>query len=161
MHIFIFSKPIRSGKTTGLLHWSQRQKNITGILMPDINGKRHIQFIETNEKFIVECDDPDNTNERLVNIGRFHFYAAAFEKANSHIIQASAKPFDWLVIDEVGRLEIEEKGFYPALAILLHTGGYKNLLLVVRDSLYEQVISFFKITDHVLIHQLNELGEKN
>ena len=40
MSIFIFSRPVHSGKTTELLHWCNQQKNIMGIAMPDINGSR-------------------------------------------------------------------------------------------------------------------------
>jgi nucleoside-triphosphatase THEP1 len=157
MSIFIFSKPIHSGKTTELLSWCNRQKNIAGILMPDIDGQRNIHNIQTKENFIIQCDNPANAKETLVNIGRYHFYATAFEEANSILLQAASIEQDWLVIDEVGKLEMEEKGFYPAVQEIINTKKYKNLLLVVRDSLCGQVISFFKISNANIIHGLNEL----
>ena len=157
MSIVIFTNPIRTGKTTQLLHWCEQQQNVGGIVMPDINGIRHVLDIQTKEIFIIECDDPGNTNEPLVNIGRFYFYAAAFEKANAILINESTKARDWLVIDEVGRLEVDGKGFYPSIKKILDTKNYKNLLLVVRDSLYEKAVSFFMIPDHIVIHRLDQM----
>lgn len=158
MSIFIFSKPIHSGKTTELLSWCNRQKNIAGILMPDIDGQRNIHNIQTKENFIIQCDNSSNTKETLINIGRYHFYAAAFKQANLILLHAASIEQDWLVIDEVGKLELEGAGFYPALQEIITTGKYKNLLLVVRDSLCGQVISFFKINNANIIHRLNELN---
>jgi nucleoside-triphosphatase THEP1 len=157
MSVVIFSNPVRSGKTTVLQQWCNKQKNIAGILMPDINGIRNIRDIRSKETFIIECEDPQNTNESLVNIGRFYFYVQAFEKANAILLAEAKKPYDWLVVDEAGRLELDGKGFYPALNEIISKGNYKNLLLVVRESLCLQAIEFFKITDYRVIRQLSGL----
>lgn len=158
MSIIIFSKPVHSGKTTALLEWRKAQKNIAGILMPDMDGKRKMLDIRTNEIFDAECKDADDAKELTVNIGRFYFYAASFEKANSILINEMTKAPEWLAIDEVGRLEMEEKGFYPALKKLIpfyqleKTTG--SLLLVIRDSMVEKVCSFFEIKDPMIIDTL-------
>lgn len=157
MNIVIFSNPIRSGKTTRLQQWCAQKKNIAGILMPDINGKRNVVDIKTAATFEIECSDPENTSKVLVNIGRYYFYAEAFEKANSILLQASTQAREWLVIDEVGKLEIIEKGFYPAVKAIITTASCKNLLLVVREGLCEAVVSFFKINDYQLINDLDDL----
>ena len=161
MSIIIFSQPIHSGKTTQLLHWCNQQKNAAGILMPDINDKRKILNLETKEVFAVECDDPDNTKEKLVTVGKYHFYAAAFEKANSILLGAVSSNPEWLVIDEVGKLELEGKGFYPAVKKIIDDQEEKitttNNILVVRDSLRAEVINFFKINKYIIIHRLEDL----
>ena len=90
-------------------------------------------------------------------IGRFHFYAAAFLKANTMLIDESMHGPEWMVIDEVGRLEIGKMGFYPAVKAIIIDASVKNIVLVVRDSLCEPVISFFEIKDHHLIHTMDEL----
>ncbi len=162
MSITLFSRPIHSGKTTELLQWCNRQKNIYGILMPDINGRRKILDIKTKELFDVECADAEKTKEPLTTVGKFHFYTAAFEKANLILINALKHNPDWLVIDEAGKLELDGKGFYDSLKKI--TGVYNdkknggNLLITVRDSLCEEVARFFKLKDHRLISRLEELG---
>ena len=163
MSIFIFSRPIHSGKTTALLNWCSKQQNIAGVLMPDINGSRKIFNIATKEFFAIECADKAKTKEPLIAVGRFHFYTAAFEKANSILINTVAQKPDWLVIDEAGKLELEGKGFFNAIIKTIpfydNTNTAGNLLITVRESLCNEVISFFKLKNFRVIHQLEELIE--
>lgn len=161
MSIIIFSRPIHSGKTTELVQWCKRQKNAYGILMPDIKGSRKILNIKTMEIFDIQCTDVEKTNEPLTAIGKFHFYTAAFEEANQVLIGALTCKPDWLIIDEVGRLELGGKGFYRSMAEIADAYNNKrntgNLLITVRDNLCEEVISFFKFKDHKVVKELEEL----
>ena len=162
MSIYIFSRPIHSGKTSELLQWCNLQKNIHGILMPDINGSRKILDLGTKEIFDVECVDTANTKQALTSIGRFHFYTAAFEKANSIVLAALKQTPDWLVIDEAGKLELDGKGFYKSIAKAVEL--YSNikvsgsLLITVRESLCNEVIYFFKINNAQIIHQMEDMA---
>ena len=162
MSIIIFSRPIHSGKTTELLQWCDQQKNISGILMPDINGNRKIMDIKTREVFDIECTDAENTNEPITTIGKYNFYTAAFEKANLILVNALSQKTDWLIIDEAGILELGGKGFYPAIKKAAELYNNKNssgnLLITVRDSLCEEMIHFFKLGDCRVIHSLEELN---
>jgi nucleoside-triphosphatase THEP1 len=161
MGIYIFSRPIHSGKTTALHSWCKQQENIAGILMPDINGCRKIFDLSTDEIFNIECKDAD-TKESLISIGKFHFYNSAFEKANTILLQALITKPEWLVIDEAGKLELNGKGFYTAILnaveVYDNIAYTNNLLLTVRDSLVEDVIGFFKIKHYQIVHDLNNLS---
>ena len=165
MSIIIFSRPVRSGKTSELQYWCSTQKNTSGILMPDVNGKRMLLDIRSGILSEIECDDPVNSKFALQAVGKYFFYASAFEKANSILLKESATGngtgYCMVIIDEVGKLELQSMGLYEATKNLLENRDYKtsqkNLLLVVRDSLYQQVVSFFKITDHILIRHLTEI----
>ena len=161
MSIIIFSRPIHSGKTKELLQWCSHKKNIYGILMPDINGYRKILDLHTKEVFDIECADPENSSEPLTTIGRFHFYSKAFDKANSIILDALGKNPAWLLIDEAGKLELEQKGFYNAIqkavAVYKDKEAPGNLIITVRDSLYGEVIRFFNLGDCRVIHNLEEI----
>lgn len=163
MSIIIFSRPIHSGKTSELLHWCDKHvsSKISGVLMPDIDGARKIYNIQTKEIFDIECKDPANTKEPLQSVGHYHFFSKAFEKANAILLEASASESNWVIIDEAGKLELQCNGLYEAIKNLTARSVYqtpdKNLLIVVRDSLYESVVSFFNIPDHTLVHQLNEI----
>jgi nucleoside-triphosphatase len=161
MSIYIFSRPIHSGKTTELLQWCDQQKNMAGILMPDINGSRKILDLQTKNIFDIECTDAANTKERLTSVGRFYFYTAAFEKANAIVVAALYQTPGWLVIDEAGKLELGGKGFYESIvkAVDIYNNDMvvENLLIAVRESLCNEVISFFKIKNFRVIHQLEDL----
>lgn len=161
MSIYIFSRPVHSGKTTELLKWCNQQKNIAGILMPDINGSRKILDLQTKNMFDIECTDATNTKELLTAVGRFHFYTASFEKANAIVLAALNQTPGWLVIDEAGKLELDRKGFYDSIVktveIYNNDNAAGNLLITVRESLCKEVIPFFKIKDARVIHQLQDL----
>ncbi|MBK8519443.1 MAG: nucleoside-triphosphatase [Ferruginibacter sp.] len=161
MSIYIFSRPVHSGKTTELLQWCNRQKNTMGILMPDMNGSRKILDLHTKNIFDIECTDAANTKEPLTAVGRFHFYTDAFEKANAIVLAALTQKPGWLVIDEAGKLELQGQGFYQAIVNavdLYHNGQVAgNLLITVRESLCHEVISFFNIKDARVIHLLEDL----
>ena len=130
--------------------------------MPDINGSRKILDLGTKEIFDIECVDPANTKQALTSIGRFHFYTAAFEKANSIVLAALKQTPDWLVIDEAGKLELDGKGFYRSIAkaVELYSNNKVsgNLLITVRESLCKEVISFFNIKNVLVIHHLEDLA---
>ncbi len=163
MSIIIFSRPVRSGKTTELMQWCDRvskTKIVGGILMPDIGGRRKLFNIETREYSDIECKDPATATRSLITVGNFHFYTDAFEKAITIILEAASKS-DLLIVDEVGKLELECKGFYQSVKEVLemdkYINGTEHLLLVVRDDLYEQVLSLFKITKHRLVNKLHNI----
>ena len=83
MSIYIFSGPIHSGKTTHILKWCRRQESVSGILMPDIDGRRKIIDLDTMDVFDIECADTANTKEALTSVGSYNFFNAVFEKANA------------------------------------------------------------------------------
>jgi len=161
MSIYIFLRPIGSGKTTELQKWCGQQKNISGILMPDIDGCRRFFDITAKHIFDAECIDPVKTKEPLTSIGRFYFYTAAFEKANSILSGALSQNPGWLVIDEAGKLELKGEGLHSSVAAAVKWYSNKNkpgnLLISVRDSLYEEVISFFNIKNFKLIDRLDAI----
>ena len=161
MSIIIFTGAVHSGKTTALLDWCKRQKDIAGILMPDINGRRTILDLVTKEYTDIECDDPVAANEKLVKVGRFHFYEAVFERFNSIIPKMLFSEPEWLVIDEAGKLELQEKGFYPAIKEVIESvekkGSKTKLILVFREGICDELISFFKIKKYTIVSQLERL----
>lgn len=158
MSIIIFSKPVHSGKTTELILWCNQQKNKGGILMPDINGKRKMIDVRTSEIFEAEADSDNPGNETLINIGRYNFYASSFEKANSIILNELILAPGWIVIDEVGSLEMQAGGFLPALKKIIpiyqDESCKQRLLLVIRDSLVQPVLDFFEIKNPAIINTM-------
>lgn len=126
--VFILSGAIQSGKTTSLLKWSATRSDVHGILTPVVNGKRVFMNAHTKEHFPMEASEEE---KETLTIGRFTFSKSGFEKA-IQIISAAIPKCCWLVIDEIGPLELNGDGFFKILMEALHTYEGK-LLLVVRD----------------------------
>ncbi len=160
MSIIIFSRSIRSGKTTELREWCDGRNEVCGILMPDMNSSRKFLNIATGEIFDAECTQPFASKE-LVEIGKFQFYTSAFQKANNILLASAKTNPQYLVVDEVGKLELNEKGFYPAIKRLLSiyetVENYPFLLLVIRADLLEIIIRKLQIGNFTVIHSLDEL----
>ena len=163
MSIYIFSGPIHSGKTTHILKWCRRQESVSGILMPDIDGRRKIIDLDTMDVFDIECADTANTKEALTSVGSYNFFNAVFEKANAILIAAISRSPRWLVIDEAGKLELKGKGFYHSIMQAIehysNSNTHGNLIIIVRDSLYKEVVSHFKITTCKIIYSMKGIGQ--
>ncbi|MGB4776326.1 MAG: nucleoside-triphosphatase [Daejeonella sp.] len=147
--IYILSKTIRSGKTTQLLHWAKiNDAQLSGILTPDVNGIRMIYDLSAKQYFPFQVPE-DVVCEDSQQIGRFTFYQSAFNQANHIIERAFLEDPDWLVIDEVGPLELLNKGFDTVLKTIIPaylSGKQKgNLLLVIRESLLVETCHFYNI----------------
>lgn len=120
--------------------------------------------IEAKEYFDAECNEVAETKEDLVSIGKFSFYTAAFERANRALANAFSQDPDWVIIDEAGKLELKGEGFYSAVvdAVTLYSDHAKagNLLITIRDSLYDELIRFFNIQNHIIINSLENLSNE-
>ncbi len=128
--------------------------------MPDIDGSRKIMNIKTGDVFYAECKEPGETEEELLQVGRFSFYASAFNKANNILLENILHSPTWLVIDEVGILELEKKGLFPSVESAINKYQFtpgKKAILVIRDALVERAISFFNIKEYNLVHDIGEI----
>ncbi|MEX1189107.1 MAG: nucleoside-triphosphatase [Bacteroidia bacterium] len=146
MSIIIFSREIHSGKTTEIEQFIQSRDNAVGILMPDIDGFRNILNILSQEKRIIQLE---KSNENSIQIGKYIFDIAAFDWANTCIIQEAKSTPKWLIIDEVGKLELNGNGLHDsvvkAIEIYDIADKSKQLLLVIRDTLFNEVIKHYNL----------------
>ncbi len=161
MSIIIFSKPIHSGKTTELMHWSKMQKSCSGILMPDVDGLRKMYDIANQSYFDAECKKPLIANEELLVIGKYSFYQSAFDKANQIIEEAFLLNPEFIVIDEVGILEINQKAFYTSVKKLIDISNTNSadstVILAIRDIFVAEVVADFNILNYKIVDSLTEL----
>jgi len=146
-NIIIISQPIRSGKTTALMNRINAVQSIDGILSPDVNGFRKILLIGKRTLIDFETTEQQHTT----SIGKFHFSNKAFDTANEYLVNIQPKPNSEIIIDEIGKLELNEQGFFKALMFHLQlirkSDSHHKLILVVRDSLLDQVKTKFNIND--------------
>jgi nucleoside-triphosphatase THEP1 len=141
MSILIYTNPIHSGKTQRLLAWCAHQNNVGGILMPVVNEKRYFYNIGSNEYFLAE--DESLSSAQTLQIGKYKFSRKCFDIANQLITKAIIENHRYVIIDELGFLELEKKGLYSswqfALRAIENRKFTNTLLLVVRDSLIKNI----------------------
>jgi nucleoside-triphosphatase THEP1 len=64
----------------------------------------------------------------------------------------------WLIVDEIGPLELKQKGFYEVVKqIVASDNPEMKKLFVVRQSLVDEVISFFRIQNYTIITSMDEI----
>jgi nucleoside-triphosphatase THEP1 len=139
------SGAVHTGKTTRLMQWSMAQKNIDGIFQPVVDEKRFIYHISSRTLKMLQTDQEKDVTE----IGKFNFSNETFLWAKKVLLQASQKDLDWLIVDEVGPLELRGLGLEPAVAeILSKRESLKtNILCVVRNSILDKFIDHYILKD--------------
>lgn len=149
--IYILTGPIQSGKTTSLMTWSKNRKDISGILTPVVNGKRMFMDAGSRYQFAMEAEKGEKD---ILPIGRFVFSKKAFDWA-VQIVRDGSGNDGWLVIDEIGPLELQGKGFFDVLRRVLGERQRQKLLLVVREDLAEKVKEHFGLSGAVVIRSVS------
>jgi nucleoside-triphosphatase THEP1 len=157
--IYILTGDIRTGKTSALLDWVKNQTDKDGIVCPDGNdGMRYFLKIKSRQKLKLEVQ-PDSTmpSDNILEIGPFQFLKSAFDEANNYLLQANEiRDFKYLIIDEIGKLELKNKGLYNAAKVLIPAfvlNEYSHLLLVIRKSLLDEVLMHYKITHYSVLEK--------
>lgn len=131
--VIILSDAVRTGKTTVLQEWVKKRQNVSGFLSPDINGKRMFQDVETGEVIPMETENKD------LKVGRFAFDSHSFLLVEKRIKKTWNKAkTDFLIIDEIGPLEIKKNlGFHNLLKYLqdriTQNSNSPSIILIVRN----------------------------
>lgn len=156
--VYILSRGIRTGKTTLLYNWLLTHKNAAGMLTPDVHNIRMLYDIGKKQYHTFEVSETYGGEK--IAIGRFLFAKEAFIRGRDILLDALQRPPEWLVIDEAGKLEIEQgEGLEPAVAqvVRAYQSGQVNgkLLLVIRDTLLQKAIDKYGLSGaHILTDQL-------
>ncbi len=148
--IYILSGDIRSGKTTALLNWTKERKDVDGLLCPDgDNGKRYFLKIKSKSEFGLEVEAE---SKETITIGPFHFLKSAFNKANEFLMPMLMVPSKmFLIIDELGKLELKNQGLHDSAVLLIPkfmNTTKQHLILVVRTSLFDEIIQHYGIKNY-------------
>ncbi|KAH3744935.1 hypothetical protein Pelo_13661 [Pelomyxa schiedti] len=122
--VALLSGDVHSGKTTQVRQWLERLraagKSAAGILAgPDIDGLRHLTSIATGEVKKLQIRDMEEAKRdglSVCSICNYVFDNAVFEWARGEIERAAfpvassgaVPPLDYLILDEVGPLELRE-----------------------------------------------------
>lgn len=151
--IYILSQPVQSGKTSLLLKWAGQQKHVAGILTPDTEGRRSLLEVHTGRRWPMQLA----AHEEGIRIGRFVFDSAVFEQARNILQTCMDHTRGWVIVDEVGRLEVNRhEGLEPALGTLINRfrrspPGDARLLLVIRDYLLEEAMHHYGLEEATVL----------
>jgi nucleoside-triphosphatase THEP1 len=152
-NIFIVTGPIGGGKTSRLLEWCKTKEDVAGIATPIVENKRMFFDLKENELFKMEYDENE---EEVFKIGKYVFGKNAFIKAIQVLKEGIASNPQWLVIDEIGPLELKGEGFSEILFHILKNSKRKyNLVLVIRDSKLEEGLKYFGIHDYQFLENIS------
>jgi nucleoside-triphosphatase THEP1 len=144
--ILILTGPVHGGKTTflerSLARWASRGIVAGGFLSVAATGASGAAGYDLLE-LKTGCRHPYLRREGkpgAERIGPFFFVPEALELARSIIREAD--PREFLVVDEVGPLELLGGGLWPALREALSRPGLR-CLLVVREEILEDAVAAF------------------
>lgn len=155
MSISIFSRAIKTGKSTTLLNWCSKQKNVKGLLMMEENQNKIVYTAHNQQKILYQ------PSKNYIKIGDYKFDNAVFTKGNELIkLWLEENTFDFLCLDEIGKLELNNKGWHSSfINILKHQKQNinKNYIVVVRDYLVNDVINQYNIKDFTVTNSLEKL----
>lgn len=142
--IQILSGPVRSGKTTSLMRWSAYRHDCGGILSPDVDGFRRLFNVYDKTSIRWQKESAESDTDHLV--GRFVFDGHAFRLAEKWLGDHLANPaIQYLLLDEVGPLELSGKGWDAWLKNAIPLIRDKTLVLVVRETLVTSVIETYTL----------------
>lgn len=155
MTVFLFTGPIQSGKSTELLNRYQNQKNVGGFLSLVVGDKRN--FYSFSQQIQIPMELPESDAD-LLPVGRFRFSKKAFETAENWFENdLKSKQMKWMILDEIGPLELQDKGFSQLVSNYLSNPENPGGIFVVRENLVESVLAKWSF-DH-LTFQVVSQGE--
>ncbi|WP_452229736.1 nucleoside-triphosphatase [Lacinutrix sp. MEBiC02404] len=151
--IYILTGAIRSGKTSALLDWSKTRNDVDGLLCPDNeDGKRYFLKVKSKKEFELETE---SESEDVIRIGHFKFLKPAFKEANDYLISiASEAENKYLIIDEIGKLELRNEGLHRSAEALISRFKKDNahhVIVVVRDYLLDAVLKHYAISEYKIL----------
>ncbi len=155
--IYILSAPVQTGKSTILESWSAEKSNVGGFISPRRSGIRVLLNAKTREEIPFEVIDHASTL-KTTEVGRFIFYDSSFDKASIWAgLHADTPGIEYIIIDEVGKLELKDIGFHKLVNQLTgHDAPLdKDLILVVRDTLLDKVIEKYRLQKFIHINHVD------
>jgi nucleoside-triphosphatase THEP1 len=161
-NIFILSAPIQSGKTTALMEfWESGVTSFDGFITPEIDESRKLIFLDTDEELPFELEGGNHLDS--IEIGRFKFSKSTFEAAKQKLKSLHKTSANLIIIDELGRLEMEGRGFEPELGEFIEKfkleSNNKLLIIVIRNTLLAAAIEKYGLEEASVL-SLNLFIEK-
>lgn len=152
--IYILSGKIKSGKTTELFRWISGRKKVGGILQPVVDGKRFFYSVTEKKLIQLEISNMNDKSElgenKILQIGNYSFLVEGFERAKEILKNDFNSNYEWLIIDEIGPLELQDSGLEPVVSCIVEKvkTSSSKLIFVVRDSILQEVIKKYNLQNN-------------
>jgi nucleoside-triphosphatase THEP1 len=153
--VFVISGKIANGKTTFVkklvTEFERRNVPVGGIISEKVVSDSMVigydlVDIETNKSKIFLRQSDDAEKER---IGRFEIFAEGLEMGLTVLSHVQMSDKTIVIIDEVGMLELRDRGWSGCIVEILKTPG-KHLLITVRENFVEEVIRKWNLSGPVV-----------
>jgi nucleoside-triphosphatase THEP1 len=157
--LFVLTGRINQGKTSFTLQLIEMLQNqgltVRGfVTMGNTNDSYRnaykIKNLQSGEETALCSTQPDLAKP---NYGRFYFEESGIEKGCNIIAQTLTQPADLLVIDELGPMEINNRGWAPAVESVVKENSTAQFW-VVREKLVKPMMRKWNVGDIVVF----ELG---
>ena len=141
-----------SGKTAKLLSLIKEMrlsgKKVSGIISRGTfkNDKRNsffVQDVSTGQEKLLMSTEPVNNSTK---IGKFYINNEAFSWGKQVINRAILSDIDVIVIDEIGRLEIDNGGWADIIPMVLRSE--KEMFFIVREEWLKTFVDKFNIQEY-------------
>jgi nucleoside-triphosphatase THEP1 len=145
-NIYILCDAIHSGKSTLLLQFCKKYKSVAGFIGIDINALRYLINLEMGMTYPFQKLKSDS--EQDVIIGKYIFDVFGFNKAKTILQTMHLCKKEIIIIDEIGKLELDGIGLEPTLSEFMKQIDLyndKTIILVIRDYLLEQCIAKYNL----------------
>lgn len=152
-NIIILSDEVQKGKTTALGNLTKTDDLFEGFLTPVLGGLRY--FLALSPISFLGFEKTERANKNDLKVGKFKFYYETFQIAKKMISQLHLSDKKYLVIDEIGKLEVENSGFEPELGAFLEKAKYledKTIILIIRKSLLDICIEKYNLQDATVLN---------
>ena len=154
--ITILSGPVQTGKSTQLKNLVKNTYSVGGFICTDLNGFRHL--MNAHDKGIHIFEIENDASEPCINVGRFTFALSAFDIAAKWTKeQLNSESIRTIIIDEIGKLEMNDQGFHDLFVFVLNHIYNKHLIVVVRDFLLDDFIKKYALQDFEIKNTLDAL----
>lgn len=151
--IYILTGEIRTGKTVALQEWASKRNDVDGLLCPDdAHEKRFFLEVKSKTEFPLEVETKDHSP--TISVGPFLFLKASFKRANRFLKTLALPQTRFIILDELGKLELKNTGLHAAAEALIPNflnHKEKHLILVIRDTLLDEIVKHYKISNYHLL----------
>lgn len=154
--IKIITGKINSGKTTKMIElYEQNQSGDGFVSLKFMNQDKvdhyEIMKLSTKEKkvLMIHHDSPLFTEPKEVFIGPYHLQDEAIHWVHKEIQEMIKKAVTPLYLDELGLLELENKGFHQTVIEMI--SSKLDLIFVVRSYLLDEIIKKYQCDQREVI----------
>lgn len=148
--LWIVTGSVQTGKTSRLKSFIAG-KQAAGFLTPDKDGRRILLDIRTGTEYAFQTEACEV--EKVLHVGRFCFLESAFDIGSHIIMESMGEESDYFIIDEFGKLELEDRGFGLAINALMtwlpSSTTATIYIMVVRDYLLDSFMAKYGLADAV------------